>query len=93
MFHILGFFFLLFIFIIMAGLSIVISVFRTIFGLGGHSNTQSQWERTEKQKNRQSAQANSSTNGNPDDSTNSSDHHKKIFSKDEGEYVDFEEEK
>ena len=55
MFHILGFLFIIIIAILLIGLSIIGTVIRNIFGLGGRPR------------------------------------HKKLFSKDEGEYVDFEE--
>ena len=64
MFHILGFLFIIIIAILLIGLSIIGTVIRNIFGLGGRRT---------------------SSNSGP------YPRHKKLFSKDEGEYVDFEE--
>ncbi len=87
MFHILGFLFIFVIAILLIGLSIVGSVVRTIFGLGRRStssrpsgNTRQTYYSTNEKREESSAQSSSS---------NAS--HKKIFNKDEGEYVDFEE--
>lgn len=97
MFHFLGFLFIIIIAILLIGLSIVGTVIRSIFGLGG----------------RRSSDTNPNGNGNyqgrgysfNDSQQSDTSHHeeatpeegdlhpkrKKLFSKDEGEYVDFEE--
>ena len=70
MFHILGFLFVIIVVILVIGLSIIGTVLRTIFGLGGKRR---------------------SSSGSYQSGQGYSYSHKKLFSKDEGEYVDFEE--
>ena len=77
MFHILGFLFIIIIAILLIGLSIIGTVIRNIFGLGGR--------RTSYNDNRQSSEEAQTEEG------EIRPRHKKLFSKDEGEYVDFEE--
>ncbi|MBP1614782.1 MAG: hypothetical protein H6Q13_2230 [Bacteroidetes bacterium] len=73
--YILGFLFIIVIFIFVLGLSIVGSILRVLFGFGKRSSSTRQTtnrEETEEQQKEQSK-------------------HKKLFGEDEGEYVDFEE--
>ena len=95
MFHILGFLFVIIVVILVIGLSIIGTVLRTIFGLGGKRRSSS--------GSYQSGQGYSYSGGQQPDSSSQTDEgttsegnnihrkHKKLFSKDEGEYVDFEE--
>lgn len=87
MFHILGFLFIIILAVIIIGLTIVGSVLRAIFGLGRHSTTNTY--------NSNSAQRKQYHASDMDDeeiiSGKEASRHKKIFSDDEGEYVDFEE--
>lgn len=95
MFHILGFLFLIIIAILLIGLSIIGTVIRSIFGFGGRrprSNYNQGGGNYRPQDNsyddRQSAS--SRNHAGPTESDTSS-RRKKLFSEDEGEYVDFEE--
>lgn len=75
--YILGFLFIIVIFIFVLGLSIVGSILRVLFGFGKRSSSARQTtnrEEEEKQKEQ-----------------NEQPKHKKLFGEDEGEYVDFEE--
>lgn len=85
MFHILGFLFIIIVVILVIGLSIIGTVLRSIFGLGGKRRTTSG-----NQQQTYSSQSSEETASSASDN----DFHgkrKKLFSKDEGEYVDFEE--
>lgn len=92
--HILLFILIFIIAIVVFGLSIVGFLFRTIFGLGRNSSSrtrQSESERTNQQNYNQRTQ-----NSNDDEEEIYSENvpkrrHKKIFTEDDGEYVDFEE--
>lgn len=98
MFHFLGFLFIIIIAILFIGLSIIGTVIRSIFGLGGRrsSNTY-QNENGNYQSGRgysfnDRQQSGPASNEEPragKETTHTK--HKKLFSKDEGEYVDFEE--
>lgn len=87
MFHILGFLFIIIIAVIIIGLTIVGSVLRAIFGLGRRSTTNTY--------NNSSTQRKQYHASDMDDeeiiSEKETSRHRKIFSDDEGEYVDFEE--
>ena len=96
MFHILGFLFIIIIAILLIGLSIIGTVIRNIFGLGGrrtYTNSGSYRKGNGNYRpggysyndNRQSSEE-----AQPEEGEIRS-RHKKLFSKDEGEYVDFEE--
>ena len=96
MFHILGFLFIFVLAIIFIGLSIIGSVIRTIFGLGKH-NTSKTYQNGSGSY-RSSGGYSFSGDQQQDNTTEHSDSdaepdskHKKIFSEDEGEYVDYEE--
>lgn len=82
MFHFLGFLFVIIIAVIIIGLSVVGSIFRALFGFGRRT--------TQTGHTRQSrTDASQSTEG---ESTDGSSHKRpKIFDKEDGEYVDFEE--
>lgn len=94
--HILLFIFILIIAIVVFGLSIVGFILRTIFGLGRSSSSprpkQTESGRTTSRQNYDQG------NRRPNDDEEkiysgnvSGEKHKKIFTKDDGEYVDFEE--
>lgn len=82
MLSILGFIFMFIIIIILAGLFIVGGILRAIFGFGKRSSSR-QSQRPGRQNN--------STERNSDDALKNATKRKKIFDKEEGEYVDFEE--
>lgn len=92
--HILLFILIFIIAIVVFGLSIVGFLLRTIFGLGRNSSSrtrQNESERTDQQNYNQRTQ-----NSNDDEEEIYSENvpkrrHKKIFTEDDGEYVDFEE--
>lgn len=90
MLHILGFIAIFFIVILVAGLTVIGGILRAIFGLGRRSSSGStsnangnqQQYRTSSPKNEEEKiKTERDTSAKP----------KKIFTKDEGEYVDFEE--
>ncbi|MCD8181976.1 MAG: DUF4834 family protein [Bacteroides sp.] len=85
MFHILGFLFVIIIAILLIGLSIIGTVIRSIFGLGGRRSSGTYQTRSENQ------QTNSSQNKTDPETDGTPSKHKKLFSEDEGEYVDYEE--
>lgn len=86
--HILLFLLLIFIVIIVVGLSIVGAVFRAIFGIGRRSSKRNgNYTNPHDPHNPYGDTHYSETNND----AASDEKHKKIFSKDEGEYVDFEE--
>lgn len=89
MFHLLGFLFIIFIVILVVGLTIVGSVLRAIFGFGRRrpASSKDTTYRTNQAGNRQTRE--SSSEETIKEQTDAK--HKKIFTKDEGEYVDFEE--
>lgn len=100
MFHILGFLFVIIIAILLIGLSIIGTVLRSIFGLNGRRHTSSsttyQYGNANRQPNGYSYNdsretSNSSSNEAEPEEGELHPRHKKLFSKDEGEYVDFEE--
>ncbi len=84
MLHFLFFLFFIVIVILLAGLSIVGSIVRSIFGLGRRPSSANQ-----SQSGRQTYTRNEQETPNAKASTSPT--HKKIFADDEGEYVDFEE--
>lgn len=100
MFHFLGFLFIIIIAILLIGLSIIGIVIRSIFGLGSrrssntyrNENGNYQSGRGYSFNGRQ--QSGSSSNEEPKTrikEETAHGRHKKLFSQDEGEYVDFEE--
>lgn len=74
-----GFLFIILIIILMFGISIVSSVLKAIFGLGKRTSPHTASAGAERQREART------------ENTNSQTVRKKIFEKDEGEYVDFEE--
>ena len=95
MFHILGFLFIIIVVILVIGLSIIGTVLRTIFGLGGKRRngggsyqSGGSYSFSGDQQQDASSQSNGETTSSGNDIHRK---HKKLFSKDEGEYVDFEE--
>lgn len=87
MFHILGFLFIIIIAILIIGVSIIGTVLRSVFGLKKRNSSYSSYNNT-KQSSGSSRQQETEEKvaGNPHPNKR-----KKLFSKDEGEYVDFEE--
>lgn len=97
MFHILGFLFIVLIGIIIIGLMIVGGVLRAIFGLGRRSSanpgSQARNRYTTDGSSRQyhATDPEDAEEINGEDTLNSHPKRKKIFTEDDGEYVDFEE--
>ena len=97
MFHILGFLFIIVIAILLIGLSIIGTVIRSIFGLGGHRSSATQNRGGNYQSggysfnDRQQDAGPSQKEAKPEEKEEEQSKRKKLFSKDEGEYVDFEE--
>lgn len=87
MFHILGFLFIIIIAILLIGLSIIGTVIRSIFGLGGRRTSSSRGY----SYNENGQPSNYTSNEAEPEEGEIHPKHKKLFSKDEGEYVDFEE--
>lgn len=87
MFHIIGFLFFFILIILIIGLALLAKIVRSVFGLGRKMTNQTRASETNSQE--------------TTDSDNFHNHHanpskytqerKKIFDKDEGEYIDFEE--
>lgn len=101
MFHILGFLFIIIVVILVIGLSIIGTVLRSIFGLGKRRTSSGSYQNgrgsyqsgggysfSGDQQQTASSQANEGTTSSEDVVHRK---HKKLFTKDEGEYVDFEE--
>ncbi|MEG1563462.1 MAG: DUF4834 family protein [Bacteroides sp.] len=91
MFHLLGFIFIIFIVILVVGLSIVGSVLRALFGFGRRrpapsDNAHRSYRSVNPEDNGGDTKENEKVINDP-----SASKHKKIFAKDDGEYVDFEE--
>lgn len=96
MLHFLGFLFILIIAILIIGLSIIFSIIRGLFGFGRKkpSPRNFQGDYTFYGDNRQSSSRTSTTPNDgirPEEGELHIKHKERIFSKDEGEYVDFEE--
>lgn len=101
MFHILGFLFIIIVVILVIGLSIIGTILRSIFGLGKRRTSSGSYQNdggsyqsgggysfSGDQQQTASSQANERTTSSEDVVHRK---HKKLFTKDEGEYVDFEE--
>ena len=101
MFHILGFLFTIIVVILVIGLSIIGTVLRSIFGLGKRRTSSGSYQNgggsyqsgggysfSGDQQQTASSQANEGPTSSEDVVHRK---HKKLFTKDEGEYVDFEE--
>ncbi|MDO4162765.1 MAG: DUF4834 family protein [Bacteroides sp.] len=100
MFHILGFIFIIIIAILIIGLSIIGTVIRSVFRMGGRRQNNDSYQGNG--WNGQSRQGYSFNSGQQSSKSASNEgvtpeegelhiNRKKIFTKDEGEYVDFEE--
>lgn len=97
MFHILGFLFIIIIAILIIGLSLIGTVLRSLFGLGGRRSSQSRpytdgSYRTGGSYSTDNRRTSASSNG--EVTPEEGELHpkrKKLFSKEEGEYVNFEE--
>ena len=95
--YIILFFFIFLGVIILFGLSIVGAILRAIFGFGRSSSSRPRQTGYSNSSQQQRSSYNSTTKNSTDNTeevvseNNRSRKHKKIFSKDEGEYVDFEE--
>ena len=96
MFHILGFLFIIIIAILLIGLSIIGTVIRNIFGLGGRRTSSNSGPYQKGNGNYQPGGYSYNDNRQSSEEAQTEEgeirpRHKKLFSKDEGEYVDFEE--
>lgn len=97
MFHILGFLFIIIIAVLIIGLSIIGTVIRSIFGLGGRrTRTSSNPYQKPEGHSYNSSRQHSGASSSQEETTEPEEgeihpKRKKLFSKDEGEYVDFEE--
>ena len=91
MFHLLGFLFIIFIVILVVGLTIVGSVFRAIFGFGRRRPASPRSTHTYRNSHTESQHTNANSNEEVSKEQTDGRHNRKIFTKDEGEYVDFEE--
>lgn len=103
MFHILGFLFIIIVVILVIGLSIIGTVLRSIFGLGGkrrassgtYQNGGGSYQSGGGYTFSGNGQQSSSSHEDAERATADDDvrgkQRKKLFAKDEGEYVDFEE--
>lgn len=95
MFHILGFIFIIIVVILVIGLSIIGTVLRTIFGLGGKRRPSSGTYQSGQSYSYSGGQQQNTSSQTDEETTSEGNNihrkHKKLFSKDEGEYVDFEE--
>lgn len=97
MFHILGFLFIIIIAILLIGLSIIGTVIRNIFGWGRHRSSSNSGPYQKVNGNYRSGSYSYNGNGQSSEEEIQAEEgeirprHKKLFSKDEGEYVDFEE--
>lgn len=87
MFHILGILFIIIIAILIIGLSIIGTVIRSVFGLKGSRSTSGGHSFNGDKQNSSSSQKQETTESEEEPHLK----RKKLFSKDEGEYVDFEE--
>jgi hypothetical protein len=87
MFHILGFLFIIIIAILLIGLSIIGTVIRSIFGLGGRRTSSSRGY----SYNENGPSSNPTSGETELEEGEIHPKHKKLFSENEGEYVDFEE--
>lgn len=94
--HILLFILIFIIAIVVFGLSIVGFILRTIFGLGRRSSSSSRPKQTESGRTSQQDYGQGDRRPNDNEEEKYSENapgkrHKKIFTQDDGEYVDFEE--
>lgn len=98
MFHLLGFLFIILIAVLLIGLTLIGSVLRALFGFGRRrpaasssgSTRRPYSQDTTSGSNKQTSEQAQASNEEVISGT-SGQGHKKIFTKDDGEYVDFEE--
>lgn len=94
MFHFFGFLFVIIVAVLVIGLSIIGSVLRTIFG-GGEKHRPSSGSQHSGRGYSYSGNRQQTSSARPEGDTPREEDaprkHRKLFSKDEGEYVDFEE--
>ncbi len=95
MFNIVAFLFFFILIILFIGLSFVGSILRVLFGFGRRHSSTGSYQRTGSyqsgSQNSTDYTSSSSQNKSSSEADNQTGKHKKIFSKEEGEYVDFEE--
>lgn len=102
MFHFLGFLFVIIVFVLVIGLSLIGTLLRSIFGIGGRrtysdtyqpGNGNAQSSKGYSFAGNRQEEAASQTGGNETSSYRNDirKKRKKVFDKDDGEYVDFEE--
>lgn len=90
--HILGFIFIIIIAVFIIGVSIIGSILRAIFGFGRRSNSNTYtYSTTSNERQQQNSQEKREEEESHVEGNIHPRKHKKIFAKDEGEYVDFEE--
>lgn len=81
--------------IVILGLSVVGVILRTIFGIGRRSSSRPRQPGYEQPGQRQNPNQNTNNSSNNEEETyadtSSSNRRRKIFTKDDGEYVDYEE--
>lgn len=98
MLHFIGFLFILIIAILLIGLSIIGGLVRSLFGFGRKKTAGQDYRRggysfggNNQQNQQTSSRTNSNNEGNNPEEGEIHFKRKKIFTKDDGEYVDFEE--
>ena len=92
MFHLLGFLFIIFIAVLVIGLSIVGSILRVVFGFGRRRSRPNDAHRSYRNMNQtEGAKTQRDNKGEEIINMTSGNKHPKFFSKEDGEYVDFEE--
>ena len=92
MFHFFGFLFIILLAVLVLGLSIIGTVLRTIFGYGKRRPTSNNAHRSYRNASpTEEGQSHTEKSGEDKINQPSGSKHKKIFTKEEGEYVDFEE--
>lgn len=87
MFHIFGILLIIILVILVIGLSIIGTVLRKIFGLGKRRTTSSPYQNGDGYQQTDSSQQETTESSHEEARSK----RKKLFSKDDGEYVDFEE--
>lgn len=95
MFHVLGFLFIIIVGVLILGLSILVTVVRSLFGLGGRRASSGSYQKPGGYSYNSARQQPGSSSRQDEAVEREEDEthpkHKKLFAKDEGEYVDFEE--
>lgn len=88
MFHIIGFLFFFILIILIIGLALLAKIVRSVFGLGRKMTNQT---RTSNKTNSQETTNSDNFHNHHANPSKYTQERKKIFDKDEGEYIDFEE--